>query len=164
VNESQTKARIEEIFDRLTRRDLDGLNGLFDPHYVDHTAWGDTEGLAAFKELMLTCWLNPFQDARFDVSNVIVEGDRAAWLVRFTGTNNVGVAPLCLSALASCADAITRWSLMGMPPTGKSVDVLGLHMGRHDDGRLIEHWTGNDQLVMMQQLGLLPEPAPASIG
>jgi predicted ester cyclase len=54
-------------------------------------------------------------------------------------------------------------SLMGMPATGKSIDVLGLHMGRlSDDGRPIEHWVGNDVLLMMQQLGLAPDMAAAS--
>jgi predicted ester cyclase len=163
VNRAHTKARIDEIFDRLTQRDLDGLDKMLDPHYIDHTAWGDIEGLAAFKELMQNCWLNPFHDARFEVSNVIVDGHWGAWQVHFTGTNNVGVAPVCLQSLSSCADAITRWSLMGLPPTGKSVDVLSLHMVVLDeDNRLVEHWTGNDQLVMMRQLGLLPDPALAS--
>lgn len=53
----------------------------------------------------------------------------------------------------------------GVPPTGKSVDVLGLHMGRlSDDGRPIEHWIGNEMMMMMmmQQLGLAPSmDAPA---
>jgi predicted ester cyclase len=89
----------------------------------------------------LTTWLSAFPDAHFEVSDIIVEGPMAAWRARFTGTNT--------------------GSLNGMPPTGKQVDVPAVHMGRlADDGRPIEHWTGNDMVILLQQLGVVPSLAP----
>lgn len=136
------KAQIEQIFDVFNRRAFDELDELFHPDYVDHTPFGDLRGVPAFKE-SVKGWLEAFPDGRFELSNVIVEGDLAAWQPRFTGTHT--------------------GPLMGMPPTGKPVDVLGLHMGRlSDDGRPIEHWVGNDMLLTMQQLGVAPAVASAA--
>jgi predicted ester cyclase len=51
---------------------------------------------------------------------------------------------------------------MGMPPTGKSVDVQLIDIMRFDeDGLVAEHWGVVDMLGMMQQLGVVPEGAPA---
>jgi predicted ester cyclase len=141
MNHQEKKALIERIFGIFDQRAYDELDDIFHPDYVDHTPMGDLHGVPAFKEYLKT-WLDAFPDARFEVSNVIVEEDLAAWQVRLTGTHT--------------------GSLMGVPPTGKSVDVVGLHMGRlSEDGRPLEHWIGNEMLGMLQQLGLAPEMAGA---
>lgn len=44
---------------------------------------------------------------------------------------------------------------MGMPPTGKTIDVLSFGMLRFKDGQAIERWGFADSMAMMQQLGLL---------
>lgn len=143
MDNAQAKAQIEQVFEVLNRRAFDELDQIFDPAYLDHTPLGDLQGVAAFKDYVKG-WLEAFPDGHFVVQNVIVEGNLAAWQPRFTGTNT--------------------GSLMGMPPTGKAVDVLGLHMGRlNENGRPIEHWVGNDMLLMMQQLGLAPDIGPAPV-
>src|SRR5437588_530155 len=143
MDQQQKKDQVRRIFDVLNRRAFDELDEIFHPDYVDHTPMGDVQGVTGFKEYVQG-WLEAFPDAKFEVSNIIVEGDLAAWQPRFTGTNT--------------------GPLMGMPPTAKAVDVLGLHMGRlSEDGRPIEHWVGKDVLLMMQQLGLAPQMgAPAA--
>ena len=51
---------------------------------------------------------------------------------------------------------------MGMPATGKSVDVQLIDIIRFgDDGLAHEHWGVFDALGMMQQLGAIPEPSSA---
>jgi predicted ester cyclase len=46
---------------------------------------------------------------------------------------------------------------MGMPATGKKVDVQLIDMFRFgDDGLVDEHWGVIDALAMMQQLGVVP--------
>jgi predicted ester cyclase len=141
MDHHEKKAQIERIFDVFNRRALDELDGIFHPDYVDHTPMGDLHGVQAFKDHIQT-WLSAFPDARFEVSDIIVEGDQAAWRSRLSGTNT--------------------GSLMGMPPTGRAVDVSAVHMGRLSaDERPIEHWTGNDMISLMQQLGLVPEMAAA---
>jgi steroid delta-isomerase-like uncharacterized protein len=46
----------------------------------------------------------------------------------------------------------------GIPPTGKSVSLAGVHILRIADGRIAEHWGSNDDLGLMRQLGVIPEP------
>jgi predicted ester cyclase len=141
MDQQEKKAQIERIFDAFNRRAFDELDEIFHPDYVDHTPMGDLRGVPAFKQYMQG-WLDAFPDGKFELSNIVIEGDLAAWQPRFMGTNT--------------------GSLMGMPATGKAIDVLGLHMGRlSDDGRPIEHWVGNDMLLMMQQLGLISDMAAA---
>ena len=51
---------------------------------------------------------------------------------------------------------------MGMPATGKTVDVQVIDIIRFgDDGLAHEHWGVFDALKMMQQLGAIPEGPPA---
>ena len=50
---------------------------------------------------------------------------------------------------------------MGMPATGKSVDVQLIDITRFgDDGLAHEHWGVFDALAMMQQLGAFPQVPP----
>jgi hypothetical protein len=46
--------------------------------------------------------------------------------------------------------------LHGVPPTGKCVSVLNIHVYRLADGLIAEHRAVRDDLGLMQQLGLLP--------
>jgi predicted ester cyclase len=159
MDQPHKQAQIEQLFDHLNRRALDRLDGLLHPDYLGHTQHGEIRGIPAFTEFVQTCWLNPFPDARIVVSNIVLDGDLASWQIRFTGTNSAGVAPACLAGLSSAQSGLVRWSLMGMPPTGASIDVTSLHLGRLDRGRLIEHWMVNDQLAMLPQSPLPERPA-----
>jgi predicted ester cyclase len=51
---------------------------------------------------------------------------------------------------------------MGIPATGKPVEVEGITIDRHAGGRIAETWTCWDTLGMMQQLGAIPEVQRAS--
>ena len=51
---------------------------------------------------------------------------------------------------------------MGIPATGKHVDVHLFDLVKFIDGVGTEHWGAFDSMTMMQQLGVMPEPAPAS--
>jgi predicted ester cyclase len=47
---------------------------------------------------------------------------------------------------------------MGMPATGKSIEVQLIDIMRFDDDGLVsEHWGVIDVMAMMQQLGVVPE-------
>jgi predicted ester cyclase len=69
-------------------------------------------------------------------------GDKAVVRVRITGTH--------------------EGEFMGVPPTGKRIDVQGIDIVRFgDDGKAVEHWGVTDAMTMMQQLGAVPEGRPA---
>jgi steroid delta-isomerase-like uncharacterized protein len=83
-----------------------------------------------------------FPDLHVEVEDVISSGDRVAVRARMTGTH--------------------QGDFMGMPPSGKHMDVEMIDIVRvGDDGRAVEHWGQTDVLSMMRQLGAMPAAAPA---
>jgi len=83
-----------------------------------------------------------FPDLRMDVEEVLPSGDKVVGRIRATGTH-------------------TGESFMGLPPSGKSIDVQLIDITRFDDDGLArEHWGVFDALSMMQQLGAIPAMAP----
>jgi predicted ester cyclase len=77
-----------------------------------------------------------------DAEDVLVSGDKTVTRARATGTH--------------------EGELMGMPATGKRVDVELIDIMRFNGAGLIcEHWGLVDMLSMMQQLGAIAEGPPA---
>lgn len=98
----------------------------------------DVEGFAE----LLSDDFAAFSDLRFEVEDIIASGDKVVGRFRMIGTND--------------------GDFMGMPATGRSVDVQGIDIIRfNDDGVGVEHWGVFDTMAMMQQLGVVPEGAPA---
>ena len=86
--------------------------------------------------------LAAFPDLRMNVEDVFASGAKVVARVRYTGTN--------------------RGEFMGMPATGKSVDVHLIDVFLFgDDGLVREHWGVMDALAMMMQLGAVPAGPPA---
>ncbi|MEZ4570401.1 MAG: ester cyclase [Thermomicrobiales bacterium] len=61
---------------------------------------------------------------------------------------------------------VTRWSaqgtpegtFQGIPPTGKQVTLTGIDIDRIAGGKIVECWMNLDELGLLQQLGVIPEP------
>src|SRR5919112_1964907 len=82
--------------------------------------------------------LSVFPDHRFEVEDAAADGETVA--VRGTMT------------------ATQEGELMGIAPTGKPVAAQQSHWFRVVDGTIAEHWAVRDDLGMLQQLGVIPEP------
>ena len=62
-----------------------------------------------------------------------------------------------------------RWTMtgtqkgefLGVPPSGKQVNVTGIDLFRIWAGKIVDLWQGWDQLGMMQQIGAVPTPGQA---
>jgi steroid delta-isomerase-like uncharacterized protein len=74
-----------------------------------------------------------FPDIHFSIDLQVAEGDIVATRWTSTGTNS--------------------GSMMGMPPTGRSVTVTGIDILRIAGGKIAERWGNFDMAGMMQQLG-----------
>jgi predicted ester cyclase len=72
---------------------------------------------------------------------VMEQGDRVMARFRMTGTH--------------------RGEFMGVPPSGRRIDIEGYDEVRLVEGRASEHWGAMDGMALMQQLGAVPEGAPA---
>jgi steroid delta-isomerase-like uncharacterized protein len=130
------------LYAALNAGDLDGFSARLAADFVEHE---ETPGLAPTKEGVLEffrMYRAAFPDLHMEPQDVFASGDRAVARVRATGTQ--------------------QGEFMGMPPSGKSVDVELIDIIRFDDdGLASEHWGVVDLMTMMQQLGAIPEGPPA---
>jgi steroid delta-isomerase-like uncharacterized protein len=138
MNHEETLRRCYEL---LNAGDVDGFGDLLSDDFVEHE---ETPGLAPTKDgvkAFFRMYLAAFPDLRMDPVDVLPSGDKVVARVRATGTHT--------------------GEFMGMPATGKSVDVQLIDIMRFgDDGLVHEHWGVFDALAMMQQLGVVPAGPP----
>lgn len=136
---------IERIFEEIVNKGNAGaIDEYFAEDYVDHGPGIELRGREAFRQNYLA-WTGAFSNLRAEVSNVIVEGDNAAWLLRVTGKHT--------------------GDTLGFPATGKTIDVVSPNLGRMRDGKAVEHWSEQGLLETLQQLGVIPkmeQPQPVS--
>ncbi len=134
-------ATLRRFYDSINAGDVDRFGELLADDFVEHE---ETPGLAPTKEGVkefFRMYIAAFPNLRFDAEDVLASGDRVVARVRVTGTH--------------------QGEFMGMPATGKSVDVQAIDIVRFgDDGLAYEHWGVFDAMAMMQQLGVVPEGAP----
>jgi steroid delta-isomerase-like uncharacterized protein len=121
---------------------LDAVLELVGDDYVGHVPGvpGPISGKDGFQEFA-SSYLAAFPDGTITIEHQIAEGDFVAtrWTGRGTNTGE----------------------LMGMPPTGRQVTIEGITYSRVADGKAHEGWLIWDTYSMMQQLGAVPETAPA---
>ena len=129
---------MRRAYDLLNAGDLDGFAELLSDDFVEHEATPGLEPTKAGVLQFFAMYKAAFPDLRFEPEHVLVDGDTVAAYFRATGTQT--------------------GEFMGIPATGKSVDVHGVDIVRFgDDGVGREHWGVFDALAMMQQLGVVPE-------
>ena len=80
--------------------------------------------------------LGAFLDIRVAVEDQVAERDKVVSRWTATGTHT--------------------GDLMGIPPTGRRVDISGVTINRFSGGKIVEDWYQSDDLGMMQQLGVVP--------
>jgi steroid delta-isomerase-like uncharacterized protein len=106
--------------------------------YVDHALLpGQAPGLAGAKKKWAG-YLAAFPDVRLTIEDMVAEGDKVA--VAWTG------------------EGTQQGELLGIPPTGKRVRVMGISIYRLAEGKIAEQWEQWDRLNLMQQLGVVPAP------
>ena len=130
-------ATIRRMYDLLSTGDIDGFGDLIADDFIEHE---ETPGLEPTKEgvkQFFHMYRAAFPDLRMEPQDVVASGDKVVARARATGTN--------------------QGEFVGMPATGKSVDVQLIDIIRFgDDGLAREHWGVFDALGMMQQLGAIP--------
>ena len=106
--------------------------------FVNHSASpslpADREGI----KILTTMFKGAFPDSYFTVEDMIAEGDKVVTRKTFHGTH--------------------EGEFMGIPPSGRTVTVSLIDVVRISDGLAVEHWSVGDNLGMMQQLGVIPQP------
>lgn len=137
----RNKAIILTLVDVIQRGDLERVEQLFAPGYVPHdpsnpTRRGGVEGAREFIA-MLHAGLG---DVRYTIELLTAEADRVTYRWTLQGTHT--------------------GAFMGMPASGRTIEVTGMDMFRLTNGKIVESWASADALGMLQQLGALPLLGP----
>jgi steroid delta-isomerase-like uncharacterized protein len=130
------------LYELINAGDIDGLGDQMAEDFVEHDVVPGLEPNKDGVKQMFQMYRAAFPDLRMDAEDVLASGDKVVARVRATGTQ--------------------QGEFMGLPATGKSVDVQLIDIIRFgEDGLAREHWGVFDALGMMQQLGAIPPPASA---
>jgi steroid delta-isomerase-like uncharacterized protein len=139
VSPEDNKALVRRFVDEVqSKGNTDLIDEICSAEFVNHSA---PQGLPADREgikILTAMFKGAFPDSYFSVEDMIAEGDKVVTRKTFHGTH--------------------EGEFMGIPPSGRPVNVSLIDVVRISDGRVVEHWSVGDNLGMMQQLGVIPQP------
>jgi predicted ester cyclase len=109
---------------------------------VFHGTAGDGEirGLDQMKAFLIG-YHSAFPGAHSTVEDQVAEGDKVVTRWRARGAHRGDLGPI--------------------PATGRAFEMDGVTIERIADGKIAEVWVARDELGLLRQLGVLPEPADA---
>jgi steroid delta-isomerase-like uncharacterized protein len=144
MSAEEGKAVVRRFFTEILNNKRLGLaEELLTHSYVYHDpSMASWEGAAGLRK-SITPYHSAFEDAYWTIDEMFSgEGDMIVTRWTATGTHT---APL-----------------MGIPATNRQVRISGIWIHRIVAGKIAESWNVWHMLGMMQQLGVMPEVAPAS--
>lgn len=130
----ETEATIDAMVDGLNDHDIDGMDRFFDNNFrwIGNAGCGFKNGLNEFQE----GWQRPFQEAFSDKVCIdearITQGE---WCAAF-----------------GRQEAVHTGEFMGIPATGKRVEIRYMDFWKVQDGRIKDNWVMVDFPYVMQQL------------
>jgi predicted ester cyclase len=135
ANKAVYTRMVEEV---VNKGNFDVVEEIFHPDYVDHVAPpGTTPGLAGVKEIF-TMFRTGFPDVKFNIDQMVGEGNYVATLVHGEGTQT--------------------GQFIAFPPSGKHAVWRSVGFFRVEDGLIREHWGIPDLLGLLIQIGIIPAP------
>lgn len=134
--EQKRNALIEMYEVAINNNDISNLDTLYTEDYINHAApFGLPQDLNGLKILFQT-FIEAFPDQHITPNEVLTHGDRTIIRWTLTGTHT--------------------GTFFGTPPTGKHIEMTGIDIERIQDGKIAEHWGGEDMLGLLQQIGAIP--------
>jgi len=113
---------------------IDAFDKYFTSDYAYHSGEGDLNR-EQYKGLC-QAYFTAFPDLHITTDDLIAEGDKITKIWTANGTH--------------------KGDLMGIPATGKPINIKGIEVFRLADGKIAELWSSMDNLGMLQQLGVIP--------
>jgi steroid delta-isomerase-like uncharacterized protein len=135
AEENRTTIRrfLEELFNQ---QDMSAIDRYLAPDYVDHLVPPGVPPTRDGFRQFISAFFAGLPDIHYTIEDVLADGDKVA--VRLT------------------AQGTQRGEFMGIPATGKQATWGEMHIGRMQDGKIVEHWGQIDNMGMLQQLGVIP--------
>jgi steroid delta-isomerase-like uncharacterized protein len=116
------------------QRDVDAVERLHTPDFVDRSSAGRKTDNAAFRE-MLTSFYAAFPDFHAVTEELVVDAGARTVAVRWSATGT------------------HRGAYLGVPPTGRSILFRGIEILRFHRDRVAERWGEWDGFALLDQLG-----------
>ena len=141
----ENKTVIRRLFEEVYNgHDFGVLDELVAQDVVNHSAVAEhRRGIEGFEHVMR--WgLALAPDARYELTDMIAEGDMVACRVTVSGTQ--------------------QGEMFGIPPTGKRFSAEHVHWHRVKDGKMVERWAVRDDLGTLIQLGIISPPGRYEAG
>jgi len=137
----EIKAKFLRIVDEAWNKgNLDALDDLHSTGYIEHhSPFPDVEGLDAFKQMVASAH-KTYPDFHITIYELILDGNKLAARWSWTGTH------------------LGQTQQLSIPPTGKQITLTGAQILHVEGNKLIEGWQFADDLGLLQQLGLIPQP------
>jgi steroid delta-isomerase-like uncharacterized protein len=141
TNKATIRRFVEEVWNE---GNLSAADGYIAPTYTHHDSSTRDFGRGPEGERMrVTLYRSAFPDLRFTIEDLIADGDLVAVRWSSRGTHD--------------------GQLDQIPPTGKPVSITGVSVVRFADGKIVEGWISWDTLGMLQQIGVVPDLAKATV-
>ena len=133
------KATAKRFYDEVFGDgDIDVIDELLTDDFVDHEELpgfgNDRDGAKAFMAMLR----DAFPDLEAPVDDMIAEGNKVVVRARLTGTH--------------------KGEFLGIPATGKSVDVPMIDIIEFSGDKAAAHWGITDMGALMEQLGISEMP------
>jgi len=132
---TENKALIRDYVETWNQGNLEELCNYWSAD-MRHYTRTQAHGYDAVKGIVGS-FMQAFPDLRFDIEDIVAEGDRVVTRMTARATNS--------------------GSYMGLPPTGKKINCAVMGIARLEKGKIVEHWGVTDELAMMAQIGVLPQ-------
>ena len=132
----ENKELVRKFWEVAEKGDYDAFGDYIAKDSVDHNPMpGQPPGVEGVKYIfkMLKAAMPDFSE---EIMDMVAEGDGVVVRSTSRGTH--------------------QGELMGIPPTGKKLQVDEIHIVRIKDGKMTDHWGLLDQAAMMAQLGVTP--------
>jgi steroid delta-isomerase-like uncharacterized protein len=137
----QNKAIVSRFFEAFAADDQEALNEVLAPDLVAYSHGAPSPQNRETHLQGISMWHAAFSDTRFTIEEQIAEEDKVASRMTMQSVHSGG-------------------DFMGLPPSGKQIEVSAVTIERIKDGKIVERRVESDWLGMMQQLGLVPPPQP----
>ena len=139
MSTEQNKELCRRLYTAVSTGDYDVLDQIVVPNFVENEMVAP--GMPAGREGLKTLFRmirQAMPDMVMTPEEIVAEGDRVAIRAVMTGTQT--------------------GEFMGLPPSGKHVEITVMDLDRIENNQFAEHWGVGDMMALMTQIGAIPTP------
>jgi len=137
MNTNTARFLAETFVQMLNTHDADLVDAFVATDYRNHNAFVD-DGREANRQFW-SAFFTALPDLTATMEDLVISGDRVVGRFVYRGTH--------------------RGEFMGIPASGRPVEMRSIDIWRVADGLFVEHWDELNTLEFFQQLGALPQLA-----